>query len=102
MQPLLVIVYVSSATQELDADALNALARKARSHNLAHGITGVLLYQAGSFMQAIEGPRDEVAALFERICRDRRHRHVIVLHQQTPADREFPGGRWPGGPTQSG
>ena len=39
-------------------------------------ITGVLFYENGNFLQAIEGPEQNIEALVERLRRDKRHRQM--------------------------
>lgn len=92
-QQLLVIVYVSSATATPIGSDLAGLVRRARAYNESHAITGVLLHHDGCFMQALEGPPEEVSALFERIQRDRRHKGLIELYRDLADRREFP--FWP-------
>ena len=57
------MVYVSAATAPLDADALLALLTRARDKNQRLGITGLLLYRDGDFIQLLEGEREAVANL---------------------------------------
>ncbi|MGI4945786.1 MAG: BLUF domain-containing protein [Janthinobacterium lividum] len=55
------------------------------------GLTGALLVVDGLFIQALEGEAGELEATFERICRDLRHRR-IVLHEFSQApERAFAG-----------
>ena len=92
-QPLYQIIYHSLATGAgMPPDALVSLLRQARSHNQDHRLTGVLLYAADTreFVQVIEGPRDEIAALYARIARDPRHKHAFVLHEGPTQGRMFP------------
>ena len=92
-QPLYQIIYHSLATDEgMPPETLADLLRQARSHNQAHRLTGVLLYAADTreFVQVIEGPRDEIAALYARIARDPRHKHAFVLHEGPAQGRMFP------------
>lgn len=42
-------------------------------------ITGLLLYGGGHFMQLLEGEREVIEDLFERICSDPRHHDVHRL-----------------------
>jgi len=49
------IVYVSSARPGLRRPDLEAIASGAREFNGSRGITGMLLHDDGSFMQALEG-----------------------------------------------
>ena len=53
-------------------------------------ITGLLLYANGSFMQLLEGSKDRIDFLMERIKNDPRHRQVDVLQQGYIAERQFP------------
>jgi hypothetical protein len=43
------------------------------------GITGMLLYVEGGFMQVLEGEDEAVAAVYARICNDKRHWNTQVL-----------------------
>jgi hypothetical protein len=49
------LVYVSSATKPFSPDELSELLAQARVDNAALGITGMLLYSNGNFMQVLEG-----------------------------------------------
>jgi hypothetical protein len=82
-------VYVSSAVQLFNDEGLTALLKESRENNARASVTGMLLYRDGNFMQFLEGPKDKVCALLERIKLDPRHRGMIVLLQQDHADREF-------------
>jgi hypothetical protein len=84
------LVYVSSAVRLLVEKELLDLLEKSRKNNQAFGITGMLLYKEGNFMQFLEGPREKVMALMEKIRKDPRHRGVITLLQQEHMEREFP------------
>lgn len=84
------LVYVSSAVRLWTDKALAALLRTSRANNEAAGVTGMLLYQGGNFIQAIEGPEASVKALEARIQADPRHRGVIVLAEGFVPERHFP------------
>ncbi len=88
-EQLLSIIYVSSATRLLADDELERLLHAAREHNASAGITGLLLYGDGNFMQLIEGPAVAVADLYARIKRDPRHHLVITVQQESGLPREF-------------
>lgn len=87
---LIQLVYVSSAAKELDPKELEAILEISVKNNQRSGLTGLLLYSSGSFMQAIEGEATEVDATYARILRDPRHRGSIVLHREPISAREFP------------
>jgi hypothetical protein len=83
------IAYVSSAVNLFNDSELNDLLEKSRKRNHAAGITGMLLYKDGDFMQFIEGPKESVDALLARIRLDPRHRGIIVLLQEEQHERQF-------------
>jgi len=87
---MLSIVYVSSASRLLTDRELVDLLTTNQRNNAALGITGLLLYKGGNFMQVIEGPDEAVLRLYEKIQRDPRHRDVYLLRQIFIQDREFP------------
>ncbi|GAA2743285.1 hypothetical protein GCM10009868_16430 [Terrabacter aerolatus] len=87
---MLSLTYFSTATTPLDADDLRELLERTRSRNASVGLTGLLLYADGSFVQTLEGPDDVVEETFARISRDTRHRSVsVALHEQVD-ERHFP------------
>lgn len=83
------LLYASRAATAVDADALQSILKTSRAHNPKLGITGVLCCADGVFMQAIEGGRDAVNALYLRIAADPRHRDVVLLHYAEVAERRF-------------
>ena len=84
------IVYVSSAVTEFTKTQLRALLERSREKNLRLGITGLLLYRGGNFMQVLEGPEPAVRELFQRISQDPRQKDIVILIQMAVPDREFP------------
>ena len=62
----------------------------ARRNNRAVEVTGALLFTQGCFVQALEGARDRLEAVFERIQCDERHGDVTVLSFEPAAERVFP------------
>lgn len=83
------LVYASRADKPLDADALAELLKQCKENNLKLGITGVLCFSSGIFLQALEGGRDVVSSLYNRIARDARHRDVTLLHFEEIRERRF-------------
>jgi hypothetical protein len=84
------IVYVSAAQALIPPADLARLLDGSRRRNAQVGITGLMLYHDGSFFQVLEGPADSVAALFETIRKDARHRQVITLWSGAASARVFP------------
>jgi hypothetical protein len=62
----------------------------ARVRNAASGVTGMLVYAGGNFMQVLEGPPLEVRRTLTRIRRDPRHTGLIVLLETEVSERYFP------------
>ena len=56
--------YASTETAPLGTAGLLELLNEARTFNLAHGISGLLLHRENSFLQVIEGRKSEVLALY--------------------------------------
>lgn len=84
------LVYVSLANKAMEDNELKVLLKFARVKNEKLGITGMLLYRDGFFIQALEGEQATVEALFARIAVDTRHRDVMKLYQKPIAQRAFP------------
>jgi hypothetical protein len=84
------LVYISSATQPFSVDDLSTLLAVSRKNNAELGITGMLLYKDGNFMQVLEGDERTVRALYEKIGVDPRHSGEITLLQGFVDERQFP------------
>jgi Sensors of blue-light using FAD len=83
------LVYVSAAVTWFSESELRALLTSARYRNEHAGITGLLLYKDGNFMQAIEGAESAVHALYQRIKADRRHQGLLLLDSGPQQKRQF-------------
>ena len=84
------IVYVSSETQKFSAAQLVELLELSRQRNHDNGITGVLLYLNGNFIQLLEGEKEAIHSTFVRIEADERHRGVNTLWDAACEQRDFP------------
>jgi len=84
------LTYKSIATASPSATDLRALVQKARVRNRNLGVTGMLLYENGSFLQTLEGPPDKLNALWSSITQDARHDHIEVLSEHMVPSRVFP------------
>jgi hypothetical protein len=82
-------IYASSAVDLFSEKELLELLEVSRRNNHAIGVTGMLLYKDGNFMQILEGEKEKVVPLLEKIKLDPRHTGVITLLQQENAQREF-------------
>ena len=86
------IVYVSVVAENISKDDLLDILAKSRRANADAGITGMLLYKDGNFMQALEGEEAAVRDLYARIRRDPRHLGIVTLVEGERQDRCF--GDW--------
>ena len=84
------IVYVSSATVHFAKPDMYALLAKSRANNARAGVTGMLLYRDGNFMQVLEGDEEAVRTVYARIEQDPRHRGSMVLLRGETPGRQFP------------
>lgn len=88
---LLCLVYLSRAVEPMGDAALLKLLRQSRANNQRDGITGLLLYRQGRFMQALEGPHELVHALYRRIGMDARHTGISTVIKFKTEERAFGG-----------
>jgi hypothetical protein len=84
-------MYASRAATGMDHEELLAILRKSKAANPAHGITGVLCYSEGIFVQVLEGGRSAVNQLYKRIVCDARHRDVELMLYEEISQRRFAG-----------
>ena len=84
------LVYVSAAVTSFTNEELLQLLEIARRNNERLGVTGMLLYKDGEFMQALEGDEPTVRELTEKIRRDPRHTDIRILLERPANAREFP------------
>ncbi len=83
-------IYLSSAVGRVAPQALERILQSARARNQADGITGMLLFHDGNFMQFLEGPREAVLrCVHERIEPAPQHRGLITLQSKPVTEREF-------------
>jgi len=83
------LAYRSHASSNLGHLHLFHLLTQTYASNHDRGITGHLQYADGVFTQYIEGPRDAVAAVWQRIQRDRRHHKIELLAHGPCHERRF-------------
>ena len=88
---MLVRLLYASRVVDTSPEAIESILAQSRQHNPGSGITGVLCYGGGVFLQAIEGGRSAVNALYGHIQRDPRHQQVELLHYEEIDERCFGG-----------
>ena len=85
------LTYQSRAIARPAPGELEQLVSQARQRNRSLGITGMLLYDNGRFLQTLEGPPTAIAAVWASISRDPRHCEIEVLTEHLVSNRLFAG-----------
>jgi Sensors of blue-light using FAD len=85
------LMYASRAITTIDQEELVAILRKSKANNPAVGVTGVLCFGEGIFLQVLEGGRSAVNKLYNRIAADKRHHDVELLCYEEIGERRFAG-----------
>lgn len=85
------LVYASRAAEGVAQDELVAILKKSKANNPALGITGVLCFSQGIFLQMLEGGRGPVNRLYNRIAVDPRHTQVELMAYEEIGERRFAG-----------
>ena len=83
------VVYTSKASSDVDDAQILDIHTRALGKNAQEGITGMLLYTKGTFLQVIEGEADAIDCLMAKIKSDKRHCNVEVLVRNSIKQREF-------------
>lgn len=87
------IAYVSKATNKITIGEIPVLMETSRRNNLANNITGILLVEWPYFLQVVEGSKDDVINLLNKLYDDDRHQELKVIYERSFSDeREF--ARW--------
>jgi hypothetical protein len=84
------LIYTSTAVERLSQSDLVELLKISRRNNEASGLTGMLLYRDGMYLQFLEGRRSDIAGLLERLQNDPRHCGMHVLRESNLPARLFP------------
>ena len=83
------LMYASRAVPALDQEELVTILRQSKANNPSTGVTGVLCYSGGIFLQVLEGGRSAVNKLYNRIGADPRHTNVELLLYEEIGERRF-------------
>ena len=73
------LIYASYSQKQWSEEDLTNLLRRARAYNGAKEITGMLLFFNNRFLQLLEGSKQNVLPLLEKIKNDERHDDLLVL-----------------------
>ena len=84
--------YVSTGCDGLKYEHIKEILDCANRHNKELGITGILVYCNKHFFQILEGDKESVELVFDKIAIDSRHDNVIKLQSAYVDARQFE--RW--------
>ncbi len=85
------LMYASRAADSVNSDDLAAILKKSKTNNPPIGVTGVLCFSDGIFLQVLEGGRSPVSGLYNKIACDPRHHDVVLLSYEEVSERSFAG-----------
>lgn len=83
------LIYSSVASTSFSDTDLLSLLDQARANNRRLGVTGMLIYDGGEFLQLLEGDKDRVEGLYDHISRDSRHRSLQLFYTGEVSERSF-------------
>lgn len=90
---LIHLIYCSAASNpQMGESALNSILAQSRDNNSHVGITGILLFEGGTFFQVLEGEEAVVDAVYTKILADPRHVNATKIISEPILRRDF--GEW--------
>jgi hypothetical protein len=89
VEPMIQVTYVSRTREPMSSEQLLDLLCQCRANNRESGVTGMLIYGNGTFLQALEGEEPLVDELVAHILEDPRHADIEVLSRRPIERREY-------------
>ncbi len=86
---LIQLTYASRASRTITPEDLGDILKASQRNNARVGVTGMLCFANGIFLQQLEGDRAEVNRLYHRILADTRHREPAMLDFSEINSRRF-------------
>ena len=83
------LIYISTAKRLMTADDLQSIMLTSLIHNSKKHVSGILLFDQGTFCQALEGEQRVVHELFKKIKNDPRHTNIIKIFDDEIQSRDF-------------
>ncbi|HEX8548849.1 MAG TPA: BLUF domain-containing protein [Cytophagaceae bacterium] len=71
--------YISAESMPFNEIIITDILNKSRNNNPQLGITGILLHVEGCLLQLLEGDRENVEKLYNKISQDSRHTAIVRL-----------------------
>ena len=83
------LTYRSKATEKIGQEQIMEIVDEAIAFNRRHDITGCLLFDQGYFLQILEGEKQTVNTLYQKIKKDPRHLQIDILSKGMSSQRIF-------------
>ncbi len=87
-------IYVSRVPRSVDDSFVpvdfRSICQSSRKKNQSLGISSIINYKFGCYLQVLEGPRNAVNQQIVKILCDRRHRDIQVLLDKEVSTRQLP------------
>jgi hypothetical protein len=83
------LTYASRASHSVSSQLIRDVLDSSQRNNPGKGLTGILCCNANTFLQALEGPRAEVNALYNRLADDSRHKDLTILDYEQISMRRY-------------
>lgn len=83
------LIYCSIASEEVDFNSVGGILTQAVAKNNEKGITGMLVYDGEKFLQCIEGDKNEIDELYQKLTNDFRHHTLHLIGEELDERRLF-------------
>ncbi|APQ18159.1 BLUF domain-containing protein [Maribacter hydrothermalis] len=83
------LTYISTESTNMVATDLDEILAEARTTNFNKNITGCLVYYDHKFVQILEGEKNDIQELYEKIKCDKRHQSLKILWEGKVSKRYF-------------
>lgn len=84
------LTYTSWARPSISDGDVEDILKSAHTNNPLDGISGVLIFNGGAFMQVLEGSEQAIDEMVERLRRDKRHSNFFIREERLVTERAFP------------
>ncbi|HAP70056.1 MAG TPA: hypothetical protein DCR04_10090 [Flavobacteriales bacterium] len=88
-ESLCYLTYTSKMNQEMSEDELKKLVETSQVKNAQSGITGLLISLNNTFIQYLEGEKENVKTLYGTIKNDSRHKNIEIQFEGVLESRIF-------------
>lgn len=76
------VCYVSHVSPKTSENEIVEILEHAQAYNTQNDLTGVLLYSEGNFFHVIEGEKNLIQNLFDKIKADKRHENITTIFER--------------------